>query len=263
MKKLALLLFVAVQAISVQAQQSITFKVAYKPNTTYTQTSDQATSSSVSYGEDMEPMEQDVSSKMTTTLKTGALSGGTMPITMIIEADKDTDVGAALPEGATIKGTVKQDGTPEFTSIEAPGMPEEQKQMMMGMMKSLAAQNLVSARTVKVGETFTIDTPLDMPVGPTTIKMNTKTTYKLTKVEGKKAYFDINAVIDMSSNVEGQDLKGTGTGVGTMVYDIDNTFYTQLNLKTNMKMNMDAGGMDMVIGTTQDSKVNVVIVPNK
>jgi hypothetical protein len=263
MKKLALLLFVAVQAISVQAQQTINFKIAYKPNMTYKQTTEQSMTNAISYGEDVEPMEQESSSKMSSTIKTGKLSNGTFPITMTLEADKDSDASAVMPEGATVYGIVKQDGMPQFDSINAPGMPAETKSAMIAMMKTMASQNMVPDRKVKVGETFSIDTPMELPMGPMVMNMNTKTTYKLTKVEGKKAYFDLNLVINMSSQIEGQEMKGSGTGTGTLVYDIDHNFFTQQNLKSNMKMDMEMQGMKMNIGVNQDMKTNVEIVPGK
>lgn len=262
MKKITLLLFVAFQAINLQAQQSITFKIGYKPSTTYNQTTDQTTKNSISYGADMEPMEQDASTKMNTIIKTGKLTNGIIPISMALSADKDSDAAAAIPEGATLYGIVKQDGTPQFDSINAPGMAAETKAVMMGTMKALASQNLVPSRTVKVGETFTIDTPVEMPMGPVTMHMNTKTTYKLIKVEGRKAHFDMAMVIDMKTNIQGQDMKGSGVGSGNLVYDMDNFYFLQQNLKSNMKMDMDAQGMKMTISITQDSKVNTVISAN-
>jgi len=264
MKKIALLLLVAFQAINLQAQQTITFKIGYKPNTTYKQTQDQTTKNTISYGSDMEPMEQESSLKLNSIITTGKVtSTGIIPITMQMSADKDSDVAAIMPEGATIYGIVKQDGMPQFDSINAKGMPAETKAVMMSTMKAVASQSLISERKVKVGETFTIDTPLEMPMGPATMIMNTKTTYKLNKVEGRKAFFDMSMVINTNGNIQGQEIKGSGVGTGTLVYDIDNNYFLENNLKSNMKMDIDAQGMKMEIGVGQESKMSTVITANK
>lgn len=263
MKKLALLLFVAIQAISVNAQQTINFNIAYKPNMSYKLTNDQLSVTSISYGADMEPMEQEMNLKTTNVIKTGKAANNAYPFTMSIEMDKDSEAAAMMPNGATLKGTIKQSGTPEFEGIDAPGMPEEQKTAMMATMKALATQFIVPARKVKVGESFVIDTPMDVPAGPMTMKMNTKTTYKLIKVEGKKAFFDLVSVIDITANMDGEDMKGTGSGTGSIVYDIDNNFFTEQNMKTTTKMDFKVQGMEMSMSSTQDVKTKVDISANK
>lgn len=264
MKKIALLLFVAVQALSVNAQQSINFKIAYKPNTVYKQTTEQATTSTISYGEDMEPMEQEATTNMTHITKTGKLANGAMSIIIEMAPEKGSEMEMVMPNGATAYGIVKQDGVPQIDSVNAPGMPAQTKEIMLSTMRTMAGQNLVpAARTVKVGESFTVDTPIEMPIGPATMNMNTKTTYKLNRVEGKKAYFDLTMSIDMKTNAEGQDMKGTGSGSGTMVYDIDNNFFTNQDIKTDMNMNFEAQGMAMSMTLKQDSKIDVSISQNK
>lgn len=263
MKKIALFLFVAFNAISLNAQQSINFNVAYKPNMTYNLTNDLTAVTVMSYGEDMEPMEQEMKTKTLNVIKTGKAANNSFPFTMTLEADKDSDAGAIMPNGATIKGTVKQDGKPVFESLEAPGMPAEQKEVMMATMKEMATSFIIPARTVKVGESFVVDTPMDVPAGPMTMKMNTKTTYKLTKVEGKKAFFDLSSVIDITANFQGEEMKGSGSGSGTMVYNIDNNFFTEQNIKTNTKMDFNVQGMKMSMSSTQDVKTKVEMAANK
>jgi hypothetical protein len=262
MKKIALLLLVTFQALSLQAQQTVKFKIGYKPNTTYKLVTEQKSKTSVSYGADIEPMDQETAMKVINTVKIGKLTGNVMPLVMTMEADKDSDATAVMPQGATVYGIVKQDNSVQFDSINAPGMPEQAKTVIMTMMKSVATQYVVPERTVKVGETFVVDTPVEVPMGPVNMLMNTKTTYKLLKIEGKKAYFDMNMVIDISAKVSGQDMKGSGTGSGSLVYDMDKNFFTQQVTKADSKITFEAQGMKMSISSIQDSTINAEITTN-
>lgn len=262
MKKIVLLLLVAFQVLSLQAQQSIKFKIGYKPSTTYKLATEQKSKTSVSYGADMEPMDQEATTKVFNTVKIGKLTGTTMPLVMTMEADKESDAAAVMPQGATVYGNVKQDNSVQFDSINAPGMPEQTKNVIMTMMKSMATQYVVPERTVKVGETFVVDTPVEVPMGPINMLMNTKTTYKLVKVEGKKAYLDLNMIIDISANAGGQEMKGSGTGSGSIIYDTDKNFFIQQTTKSNSKINFEAQGMKMTISSIQDATVNAEITSN-
>lgn len=262
MKKIALLLFVAFQVASINAQQSIKFKMGYKPSTTYKITSDQKSSTSISYGADMEPMVQEAAINMIQTFKTGKLTGNSMPIVMTMVPEKGSDAAAVMPNGATIYGSVKNENQVQFDSISGDGMQEQTKSMMMTMIKTMASQYVVPERTVKVGESFSVDVPMDMPMGPITMKMNTKTTYKLVKIEGKKAFFDLVTVIDISGDMSGQEMKGSGSGTGLLVYDIDKNFFTEQTGKSTSTMAFEAQGMKMNIAATQDINMKAEVSAN-
>lgn len=262
MKKTALLFVLALSGLSVSAQ-TINFKIGYKPNTTYKITTLQSTKSGVSYGEGMEPMESEAKTTITSTVATGKPVNSEYSIVSDMSFDKESQAAAQLPSGVKLIGKVKADGKVQIDSLSAPGMDAAMKNVLKESLKANLTQMLISERKVKVGESFTESTPTEMPMGPMTVVMDTKTTYKLTKVVGKKAYFDINQVVNMTTKVEGQDLKGSGTGSGTMVYDIDSNYFTENNNSTSIKMNFEAQGMAMNLSVTTISNQTVAITPNK
>ncbi len=263
MKKTALLFLLALSGLSVSAQQTVNFKIAYKPNTTYKQTTVQTNKTAVSYGEGMEPMESDSKSTITSTIKTGKPANGEYSLISEMSFDKDSQEAASLPAGVKLIGKVKNDGSVQIDSLVAPGMEQQMKDVLKQSMKANLTQMMVAEKKVKVGETFTQNTPTEMPMGPVTVLMDTKTTYKLTKVEGKKAFFDVAQTVTMTTKVEGQDLKGSGTGSGTMVYDIDNNFPLENNNSTTIQMNFEAQGMAMNLKVTTISNQTTAITANK
>lgn len=259
MKKATFLfLFVGATALA----QSVTIKMGYKPNTTYRQTQDQKVTSEIAYGEGMEPMKQDGGNKMTLITKTGKLTGNYIPFSTELQLDADNPASAQIPAGTKLYGK-SVDGVPKYDSIHAPGMEPKIKDMMVSMMQSNLSQSVIPQKTVKVGESFVVDTPFDLPMGPMTMNMQNKTTYKLIKVEGKKAHFDLSSVYTLTSKVEGQDMKGSGTAMGSMVYDIDAGYPTQMNTVTDMTMAFKAQGMDMNLKTKVDLKQTTEVSPTK
>lgn len=262
MKNTLSLFVVALMSVTMYSQ-SVNFKIGFKPNTTYKQTNVQNVTSAVGYGEGSEPMEQKSDMTMTSTTVTGKLKGTEMPVTVTLAVEPGSEAAAVIPEGTKLYGKAQNGGIPKFDSIHSPGMDVKVKQMMLGMMESNYSQMMFPEKTLKVGDSFVVDTPLSMPMGPITINMNIKSTYKLKKVEGKKAFIDINQVYTMDTKVEGQDLKGSGTGTGEMVYDIDHKYPTQLNTNTTMSIAMDAGGMMIDIKNTTISKNTTTITTTK
>jgi hypothetical protein len=72
----------------------------------------------------------------------------------------------------------------------------------------------------------------------------------------------MNMVIDISAKVSGQDMKGSGTGSGSLVYDMDKNFFTQQVTKADSKITFEAQGMKMSISSIQDSTINAEITTN-
>jgi len=260
MKK-ATLLFLLVGATALA--QSVTIKMGYKPNTTYRQTQDQKVATEISYGEGMEPMKQDGASKTTSVTKTGKLTNNIIPFTTELELDAESAAAAQIPKGTKLYGKTDVNGVPKFDSIHAPGMNPQIKDMLVKMMQSNLSQSIIPQKTVKVGESFVVDTPFELPMGPVTMNMQNKTTYKLIKIEGKKAHFDLSSVYTLTTKVEGQDMKGSGTAMGSMIYDTDAGYPTQMNTITDMTMAFKAQGMDMNLKTKVDLKQNTQVTPAK
>ncbi|MGV3461204.1 MAG: hypothetical protein ACO1N9_12205 [Flavobacterium sp.] len=256
MKKAALLfLLVGASAFA----QSVTLKMGYKPSTTYKLKNDQKTTVSVSYGEDSEPMAQEQAMAFTTITKTGKLTNNQIPFITEMELGEEAAAAAQIPAGTKFYGKTDKDGVPKFDSIHAPGMNPQVKEMLKGMLQTNLSQSMIPNKTVKVGEAFVANTTTDLPMGPLKATMISTTTYKLKKLEGKKAYFDVSAVY----KIEGADVKGKGTAMGDMVYDTTLDFPVQVNLVTEMETGFQAQGMDMVSKTKIDQKQTYEITPTK
>jgi hypothetical protein len=261
MKKITTLVSAFLFTLAIQAQE-VNLKPEYKQNTTYTQTALQSNVIEIAYEGAEEPMVQESGNTVVSTTKVGKLANGEMPVVVEMSMDKDQE-GAAMINGAKIHGKVKPGSKPVFERVEAPNMPDEVKGMIQGMMDQGLSSIFIPAKKVKVGESFVQETPLEIPLGPVTMKMKDVATYKLNKVEGRKAIFAVDHVFSLEANVEGQDMKGSGTGTGEMVYDMDQNYPVRNDAKVTMSMAFEAQGMQMNIKTTNDTKTTTVIAPTK
>lgn len=255
MKKL-LFLFV-LGTLSATAQQSITFKTAYKPGMVYNQKSVQTAKVEVSYKADEELLAMleaqgiknpTITEEKTTTLSvatTGKPASGEIPVSMKVSVDtgKETKL---IPDNTIIKGNIKANGMPEFTSVESDMDPAMKEIFMKGLQASMS-QIILPERKVKVGESFTANQPLSIPVGPAMMNINDTAVYKLVKVEGKKAYFDVSHTYSIDSEISGQQMKGNGFGTAKLVHDVDANFPIKQDLNMTMTMGFNMQGIDMSI----------------
>lgn len=271
MKKITTLLFVLGLAVNLNAQQTIEFKIEYKENTTYIQTSKANTQVETVYKGDKDMLDMlaaqgienpTINKNLITTIsktKAGKLKGTEIPLVIELSMDSGENMPNVLPTGTAIYGRMNKNAAPVYDSIHAPGMDAAMKEMFFTTMKNIASQVYVPARKVKVGEAFTVDTPLKIPAGPIELVLKNIITYKLVKVEGKKAYFDVKYAITMDSEVEGTTMKATGDGAGTIVYDIENSFIVNNDGTIDMNMDMDVMGMMLTIKSKVQTVQNTVI----
>ena len=194
MKKISTLLFILGLSVNLNAQQTIDFKIEYRENTTYAQNTKAITDLETSYKGDKDMLDMlaaqgienptIVKNQVTTisTTKAGKLKGAEIPLVTDLSMETGEGVPNILPKGSALYARVKKNEAPVYDSIHAPGMDAATKELIFKTMKNASAQAFVPPRKVKVGESFTIDTPLKIPAGPIELEMKNITTYKLVKL---------------------------------------------------------------------------------
>jgi hypothetical protein len=273
MNKALSLLVVSFCTVTAWAQ-TITFKTGYKPNTTYTQSMVSMVKNEVSYQGapdvlDMikqqgieNPTITEAKSTMNSETKTGKLTGTEMPVIMKMSIDNGTPT-KVIPDNTLIYGKVKQEGLPVLDSINNPKMDANIKSALLQSMRDAMAQLYVTERKVKVGESFTVDMPFSMPMGPATLNMKNKVTYKLIKVEARKAHFDVTHIYTIDTVAEGQNMKGSGTGTGKLVHDLDNNFSVKMDMNILLNMGLEMEGVKLEIKSNNTTSFTTSISAGK
>lgn len=253
MKKIvsALLLLTLVSASSF-AKNELVLKVKYKPETTYSQTIEQNTQTEMSYSgtEDflnklkdqgmVNPTINTLQSKIEALLKTEKLVNDTLfPLTIEFVKSTSLDGKKAIPDGTIIYGHSTIKSMPTLDSIVSKDMDESIKKSVLPMMQSMFSQiPFPEDKLVKVGEGFSMETPLTLPMPGMSLDMNITTYYKLLSIDKGIGNFDISQTYTVKSALSGFDVTATGNGKGTLAYDIKKEFYSNYKVDLDIVMSM-------------------------
>ncbi len=275
MKKIATIYLLLISALSqLKAQQSVLFNMKYMPNRTYTSTMKMDMNMEMTMTGDSTVMEQMKNSdqkfpmimQMQTAtdlgIKTGAISANRFPINMTIDVTgskmKMNGVEQTIPMPAdakqNISGECTLDGKLSFESVTGTKVGDSVKQQLTKVIEMIQNGIIFPDKPMKVGDTFTQDMPVDIPLAGNTSKMMAKAVYKLIAIENKKAYFDV--VFDMDMKLANtMDMKGGGSG--KLVYDMVNNFQTtmQETMKVDYSMTLPQMPPSMKMG----GKMNMLI----
>ena len=273
MKKL-LLLFLSIQCLLCTAQSAdrIIFDVRYKPSTDYSQTIEQISETTIKYGGSPEmlerlatngmenPMVITKQSTMESLLQTKKQdANGNFPLTITMLNTLSEDGKVIIPNGTIIYGKGTNGKLPTLDSIVSKDMDSGIKKMLLEMMQGTFSQMSFPVREVKIGESFSSETPLSIPIAGYTLNMGITTNYKLLNIINGIAELDIVQTYTMDSQILDQKLKATGSGKGRMFYDVKNNFYERYQVDTEMEMNAPLEQFDFTVksksGLTQTIRI--------
>ena len=152
--------------IKIHSQESVVFKVEYKPNHTYSQFTEQSSSQEINYiGSDeilekikSNGIENPTISKTTTKLKniniTGKINNNEFPLTIEFKDTGEKSESNIIPLGTIIYGKVKIGETPTLDSINSPKMESELKQVFLKSIQKGISQVTLPNKEIKIGEPF-------------------------------------------------------------------------------------------------------------
>ncbi len=233
------------------AQNEITFKIQYKPETTYSQIIEQISDSEMKYSGSEEflqmitksgiknPISINQKFKIESVCKTGKMSDGVnFPLTIELTKITTSDGVKPMPDGIIFSGHGSIDKMLTIDSIVSDKLDEELKKKLLQSMQNIYAQLSFPEKKIKTGESFTIETPLSIPVGKEKIDMNLTNNYTLLSVVDGIADFDVSQLctMKMKSTVEEYALNAKGSGKGKLLYDVANNCVLKMQTDSNLEM---------------------------
>ena len=268
MKKLICLFFI-VLAVNAQAQKGVVFKMKYLPNHTYTMATGVTMNFDVnlSGNEDIieklkaqgftQPMKASMTMSLTGNTKTGqAAADNVFPMAVTYKldqvsvkiGDKDIPMPPKINTETTIYGHAGKEGRFKADSISGNAMKDTSEKKITQMMNAIQNKIKFPEKPLHIGDTFTQEMPISIPMTEGEGNTNISVTYKLVGIDNGIANFDIVQNADIQLNVKGVTLKITGTGPGKLVYSIKNNF--PLNYKTTLNLAIDGNISNTVIKGT-------------
>jgi hypothetical protein len=213
------------------------------------------------------PLKMEVVQDMLVAQKTGAINDKKeIPITLeYLKMDsKQTMAGKEMPmgdnplKGAKITGFVDGANKLRFENYGESQIDEQLKVTITKMLDQMQTNIQFPKDPIKVGDQFEQVVPMEIPVqGAGVLKMNSKTIYKLTSVQGGLANFDLVQTITMDMAMEQGGMSADGSGTGKMAFDVKKKFMSTYNTSIDMEMLIKASGMDMNMKTNTVTDIKV------
>lgn len=283
MKKTFLITFMCLGFTQLWAQKGVLFKIKYLPNHSYqsnisvemkanaTVTGDQEILDKLKDQGITQPVNADLSMALGGIMKTGAPgSDQSMPVNMDYKIN-NISVSAngkqvPIPPKATEKdlkmaGHISQDLKLKIDSANGKAVADTAQQKMQQMMNMVQKQIQFPDKPLKPGDSFTQGAPMNIPVGKdgSSAKVDVGITYKLVKIAGGKAYFDLIPNFNINLQVGKVTVVMGGTGTGTMVYSIKDSFPLSKEGTINMKIKVTSPKVNVDGTAVVTSKYDCVI----
>jgi hypothetical protein len=268
-------------AINVSAQSKILFKIKYLPGKIYAGTTTLAlTGHATVSGNDTvlkklqsqgitQPIALNMSMKMEGNTQTGQkVADGSFPLTVGYKVDElaVTVNGKAIPipadkmgKSMSIYGHADADGQLKADSVGGSKMKDTSQAHIAQMMNMIQKNIKFPDKPMRIGETFTQDTPIDLPIAGSNISASSKVVYTLVSINEGNANFDMTMSMDMSVPVHGSTIHITGSGSGKMVYNVKNSFPTTYTTSINMMISGNITNLQINATMNMDMAYNYII----
>jgi hypothetical protein len=173
-----------------------------------------------------------------TVLRTGKLrKDGNFPLTMFF-IDISGMFKGALPDDMVIHGHSTQNQLPVLDSVVSEKVDYAYKKELLKGMKDIFSQLSIPEKTTRIGESFVIDFPLNMPIGGRNIEMLIHCTYTLNSIANEIAEYNIITEYTLKSGTESNGIRAKGNGTGRLEYDLKNNFNKRYEVSSELELSM-------------------------
>lgn len=268
MKKIIFLLLLLF-AFKAEAQKSVLFKMKYSPNRTYATVTGVTMNFDVNLSGNEEIIEKIKSEGITQPIKANiamTMSGNTktgspgadnvFPMVMSYKleqisvkiGEKEIPIPSKSSPQVSIYGHVGQEGKFKADSLSGNKLRDTSEKKITQMMNAIQNKIKFPEKPMRIGDTFTQEMPISIPMAENNGETNVKATYKLISIANGNAYFDLVQNADIQINIKGVVLKISGAGTGKLIYSIKNNF--PIDYKTSLNLAIDGNVNTLIIKGT-------------
>lgn len=268
MKHLTVLLICILSFGACKQKSVIDFDMSFKPNSTYTISSENNVKTVILSQSSRESVEKDSSErqskieksqKQVFTLKTNSMNpdqsfSWEMRIDSFILKDKSTTDYALDIEnqikGLIIEGSFDKNKVLKIDTLISNTIDDKFHSEIKNKADKIFGQIQFPSAKLSVGGEINQVTPFELPskyLGNIRIKMNSK--YILTSIKDNLASFEVLQNVD-SLTYAGKDFEIKGSGTGYFEYDIRNKYITKYHTSTNTDMKLKMFGQIMKVNST-------------
>jgi hypothetical protein len=146
--------------------------------------------------------------------------------------------------GLSIEGKINRDGVISVDNVTGIELDPKLKKMFFSIGPQLANVEIAPKQRIKIGDTFTVDSPMNIPLpGYQPIQIVLHSHYFLKRIEEDRAFFDETTDFTMSSNQSDGSLNASGGGSGIMIYNVKSRLREKRDSAFHMKADVTIGAL--------------------
>lgn len=187
------------------------------------------------------------------------MNGSKSPLKIDIDSSIEISGKVTVPGGTELFGSVAPGEDLKIDS--ATGPDPVHSEIEQKSMSSLFDQLRLPRAEISTGQSFTADNPIQLPIPGMRATLIMHVTYTLVNVFEGMANLTMVMTISLQTESSGMafPMTATGSGTGTMVYDVNRHFPVDLEMKYNIDLRMAAGGMVMHVSGGNDDSIKTTI----
>lgn len=250
-KPIAILFLITLFSCSTPPKpEGVILNVQFQPEKTYSITTIRGTETVITYsGQEIamrklksmrvkNPTISKVRTKTDAELVTGKSSAdSSFQANLIYKKIMSLDGKNEIPEGTVVQGEIKGEELPAFNKVVSNTLSIDQRIQLLQTVQNTFEQFKFPEQRLKIGDQFSVDRPVSMPMEGSTIGIVVTTTYKLLNIKNDIAQFELSQSYLMTPKTMDNSFTGTGSGKGQLSYNIANFLITDYSIKTELKMN--------------------------
>jgi len=189
------------------------------------------------------PQISEETSEMKIAYMTGSEKDGVMSMEIkYLETGMPQD--GFIKNGESLKGTYSSKDKIKVTELPGESRIGMEANQLMLMMSDGFSIDLFNNGKLSVGDSTTVTTPMNIPLGPYQITIDIVNIYVLKSTNSGRANFDISSTCVLKSDNSQISISASGSGSGNCTYDIEQRRILSKN--SNVKLIMTAEIQDNV-----------------
>jgi hypothetical protein len=169
-----------------------------------------------------------------------------------IAKSSGNDTQPDISQGIVVNGESVNGNMPEFSSIASGKSPViDEKVFLQSLQSNFSRLNLPEKR-MNIGEQFTVESTLTIPMEKSHVEIAVSTIYKLVSVSNGLANFDITQNYQMSQLRMDNSFAGVGEGSGKLTYSVANNMVTSFEMKSRLEINKKLENFLFVLKTKSE-----------
>jgi hypothetical protein len=250
--------------------EGLVLKVRFQPEKTYSISTIRGTETVITYsGEGIamrklksmgvkNPTISKVKTKTDAELVTGKSSAdSTFQLNLIYKNIMSLDGKNEIPEGTVIQGEMKNNALPTFNQVVSNTFQFDQRKQLLQTVQSTFDQFKFPEQRLKVGDQFSTDRPVTIPMEGSTVDIVVTTTYKLIGIKNNLAEFALSQTYLMTPKIQNNSFSGKGSGKGELSFDIRNSLVSDYTIRTELEMNKKLDYYEFDLKTINEFSQNI------